>query len=163
MALLPIVDEQDNVISYKERSDIKTEDVYRVSGLWITNSKGELLLAKRSLLKAHNPGKWGPSVAGTVEKGESYYENIIKEAQEELGITGISPIADAKSRVTGKHNFFSQQYTLVLDISIEDLRLQEEEVMDARWFAIQELKSALQEHPDAFVQSVHKWIMLKYP
>ena len=27
------------------------------------------------------PGKWGPAVAGTVEEGESYEENIIKEAE----------------------------------------------------------------------------------
>lgn len=87
--LIPIVDEEDNIIDYKERKKLDLKDIYRVSALWIENSKGEILLAQRSFNKKHHPGLWGPAVAGTVEKGESYEENISHEIEEELGIKEV--------------------------------------------------------------------------
>jgi hypothetical protein len=33
--LVIIVDEEDNIIGYKERSSVKSEDCYRVSALWV--------------------------------------------------------------------------------------------------------------------------------
>ncbi len=62
-----IVDENDNIIGSKDFDKMKPSDVYRVSSLWITNSKGETLLAKRAFNKLHSPGKWGTAVSGTVE------------------------------------------------------------------------------------------------
>jgi hypothetical protein len=34
-----IVDENDEIISHKHRHEITSEDIYRVSALWIENSK----------------------------------------------------------------------------------------------------------------------------
>ena len=87
-----IVDEDDNIIGSKERNSIVSGDIYRVSALLIENSKGEILLAQRALTKKHDPGKWGPPVAGTVEEGETYESNIVKEAEEELGLKNIQII-----------------------------------------------------------------------
>jgi isopentenyldiphosphate isomerase len=76
-----IVNEKDKEIGLKERGTLKTEDIYRVTALWITNSKDEILLAKRALTKSNDPGKWGPAVAGTVDEGETYEENSINHEQ----------------------------------------------------------------------------------
>ena len=38
------------------------------------------------------PEVWGPAVSGTNEEGETYDSNIIKEAQEEIGLTGYTLI-----------------------------------------------------------------------
>ena len=84
-----IVDCTDTVIGVKPRNAISPEDIYRVSALWVTNSKGGILLCRRSLSKEHDPGKFGSAVAGTVEEGEEYYSNIIKEAKEEIGLTEV--------------------------------------------------------------------------
>ncbi len=78
---ISIVDENDNIITCKFRKCLTPKDIYRVSALWIKNSKGEILLAKRVLTKLHNPGKWGSAVEGTVPKGESYKETLIREAE----------------------------------------------------------------------------------
>ncbi|MEI7562268.1 MAG: hypothetical protein WCJ39_00675 [bacterium] len=56
MALIPVVNEQDEIIGYKERSEIQKEDIYRVTALWITNNKGEILIAQRAFTKRNNPG-----------------------------------------------------------------------------------------------------------
>lgn len=103
---IPIVNESDEVIAYKERESIAVEDIYRVSALWVKNSKGESLLAQRAFTKKHSPGKWEPAVAGTVEEGEDYDSNIIKEIEEELGLKDIKIFKAKKIRRTGLHNFF---------------------------------------------------------
>lgn len=53
--LIPIVNLDDEIIGYKERSKITSQDIYRVSALWIENSKGEILLAQRGFMKRNNP------------------------------------------------------------------------------------------------------------
>ncbi len=63
-----IVNEKDEQIALKERKDIKKEEIYRVSALWITNSKGEILLAQRGLNKKHDPGKWAQQLQELTKK-----------------------------------------------------------------------------------------------
>jgi len=58
-----IVNEQDEIIGYKPRREITPEDIYRVSALWIENSKWEILLAQRGFMKTNGPGKWWAAVA----------------------------------------------------------------------------------------------------
>ncbi|OGI75966.1 hypothetical protein A3C67_01195 [Candidatus Nomurabacteria bacterium RIFCSPHIGHO2_02_FULL_42_19] len=112
---IPIVDKNDDVIEYRERNDQDANAIYRVSSLWIRNSKGEILLARRAFSKSHDPGKWGPAVAGTVEEGETYESNIIKEAEEELGLTNIQLVSGARLRKRTNYNYFVQQFSIVLD------------------------------------------------
>ena len=52
-----VVDENDKIIGHKNRGTLKKEDIYRVSALWITNSRGEILLARRHHTKSHHPRK----------------------------------------------------------------------------------------------------------
>jgi hypothetical protein len=35
--LIPIVNDNDEIIGYKERKEIQTEDIYRISSLWVVN------------------------------------------------------------------------------------------------------------------------------
>ena len=85
--IIPIVNEQDEIIEYKDIRNRNPKEICRVSAIWLVDSDGNILLAQRAFSKKVDPGKWGPSVAGTVEKGETYEENIIKESKEEIGLT----------------------------------------------------------------------------
>ena len=111
---IPIVDENDKVLSYKERSEVDPDkDLYRVSYLWITDPEGKVLLAQRALSKDRHPGRWASAVAGTVEEGESYEANIIKEAEEELGLKKFTLIPGKKHFVkTNDYSFWSQIFFL---------------------------------------------------
>lgn len=84
-----IVDENDNEIGSADRDSIVLNGprIFRATGLWITNPQNDILLAQRSFSKRAEPGKWGPAVSGTLETGETYRSNVIKEAREELGLT----------------------------------------------------------------------------
>lgn len=153
MVNLIIVDDKDNAIDLKERSILTENDIYRVAVLWITNSNDEILLAQRALDKKKDPGMWGPAVAGTVEEGESYKSNIIKEAEEEIGLKNIKPKKLDKSRTVRPHNHFTQWFKLVLDKKINDFNINKE-VKKIKWFSKKDLKKKIKEDPDDFVYSM---------
>ena len=154
MEKIIIVDNKDNKIGIKERESITKENIYRVSVLWVTNSKNEILLAKRSLDKTHGSGKWGPAVAGTVEESETYDSNIIKEAEEEIGLKNIRLQKGLKIRMTTKHNYFCQWYFIKIDRNLNEFKLQESEVAEIKWFSRKELLHKTEESQDEFIQSV---------
>ncbi|MEK7447259.1 MAG: NUDIX domain-containing protein [Patescibacteria group bacterium] len=159
MSKIIVVDENDNEIGVKERSEITHDDIYRVSGLWLTNSRGEILLAQRSLKKdkAHDPGKWGPAVAGTVEDGETYEANIEKEIEEELGVKGLDlKKTEKKFRDTGVRRYFVQVFTSILDRPAEDFIISKNEVEQVKWFSKAELRKWFQEKPDDFISTMQE-------
>lgn len=152
-----IVDRDDNEMGAKERSEIGHNDIYRVSALWLTNSKGEILMAQRSFNKApdHDPGKWDPGVCGTVEKGETYNSNIVKETEEELGLKNI-PLQKARKIFVndGNHKFFAQCFTTSVDIDSKDFKIQKDEIKDVRWFTESELRNQIKNNPGMFTKSI---------
>lgn len=148
-----VVDENDKVAGYKDKEKVISSDIYRVSSLWIINSKREVLLSRRAYNKVHDPGKWGASVDGTVEKGEDYYTNILKEAEEELGLKNINPKKFIKERFSGEYNYFCQSYLLKLDKEIEKFELNKDEVVEVRWFSRDDLIREINKRPDDFVGS----------
>jgi isopentenyl-diphosphate delta-isomerase len=152
---LIIVNEQDEIIGHKDRADHNPDFITRVAGLWIYNSKGEVLIAQRAFDKVHDPGKWGPAAAGTVEKGETYLSNIIKEAEEELGIVlqeSQLAVGKHKFRETS-HKYFSQTFIAKLDLPIEDFKIQKEEVESIRWVDMEELSVWVKKRPEDFIAS----------
>lgn len=155
-----IVDEKDNIIGNKNRNSRIKKDIYRVSALWITNDKNEILLAKRSLTKKISPGIWGPAAAGTIELGETYDSNIIKEAKEEIGLIDINPIKDKKILYKNQTNYFCQWYKLRINKNINDFKIDKNEVIDIRLVNHKELKDEIDKSPDKFLASLKKYYLL---
>ena len=156
-----IVDEYDKVIEVKERNNIDYKnDIYRVSALWIKNSKGQILLARRAYSKKQNPGKWGPAVAGTIEEGETYDSNVIKEAEEELGLKNIKPQKKFKKLVRGKYNHFTQWFYLRLDKDLDEFKYSKEEISEINWFTKQEIINLINTNSDEVLKEMKKWINL---
>jgi len=154
---IPIVNEQDEVIGYKDRYDRNLVDITRTTGLWVTDEQGNILLAQRALDKKHSPGLWGPAVAGTVEEGETYESNIIKEADEELGLKNIKPILGTKFLRETSHKYFSQWFTLIIPRDTI-LKVEVREVAQIKWFTKDELDNVLKENPEMFLRDFEKTI-----
>ncbi|OGI66449.1 hypothetical protein A2642_03190, partial [Candidatus Nomurabacteria bacterium RIFCSPHIGHO2_01_FULL_39_10] len=112
---IPIVNEQDEIIKIVDMNDRQKSDICRVSALWITNEKDEVLLARRSLSKKRSPGCWGSAVAGTLEEGETYESNVIKEAGEEIGLYNLKPKLEHKVRSSTTHEYFCQWFSATID------------------------------------------------
>lgn len=123
----------------KARGEQLEENEYNVGvEAWILNSKREVLITQRSKNKSHSnlwecPG--GCSIAG-----ESSLQTLKREMEEEIGID-ISNI-DVKYVDTKLYKKqFVDIYTFNIDIDITKLKLQEEEVQDAKWVSIEELEN----------------------
>jgi isopentenyl-diphosphate delta-isomerase len=154
---IQIVDNQDQLIGVKERTDIDyASDIYRVSALWLVNSKGQTLLAKRAAVKDKDPGKWGPAVAGTIDEDETYDDNIYKEAMEEIGLEGEQFTKWLKIHVTYPRNYFCQWYSITLDRDTDSFTMQADEVDALEWVDIEQMKQELQANPDKYVPAMQQ-------
>jgi len=147
---IPIVNEQDEIIKNIDASEEQKGDISRVSALWVINEKGEVLLAQRDFKNARDPGRWGPAVAGTVEEGETYEENILKEAKEEIGLINIKIKIEEKNRRSTSHEYFCQWFSVVVDSKYPFVK-QDIEVEQIKWFAKNEILKLYKENPDSFI------------
>lgn len=147
---IPIVNEQDEIIGYEDRKTRNPKDICRITGLWLTDPEGNILLAQRSFTKKLSPGLWGPAVAGTVEEGETYESNIKKEAEEEIGLFELKPTIGPKVRRSTNHECFAQWFTVVVDHNYPFVK-RDEEVEAIRWFTKEEILKLLDEKPEMFL------------
>ena len=89
----PLVNEKGEITGSATRALCHggTKPLHPVVHLHLLNNNGELYLQKRSLSKDIQPGKWDTAVGGHIDYGESVEEALFREAQEELGITALTP------------------------------------------------------------------------
>lgn len=125
--IVVIVDAQNNVVDQVPRHRMRAQRLtYRATYILVFNSKGEILVQKRTTTKDMYPGYYDVAAGGVVTAGESYGESAEREAQEELGLAGVSLtphfdfyFEDPQNRLWGR------VYSCVFD---GDLVLQEEEI-----------------------------------
>lgn len=150
MTRIPIVNEQDEVIEFKEKDQTTGDEIRRIISLHVFNEKREILIAKRHKSKKIHPDVWGPSVAGTVEEGDTCDSLVIKEAQEEIGLENIKPIFLKKRFYETKNNRrFVYVYYVIVDSQMK-FTLQEDEVSEIRWISIQDLEKWVNENSEDF-------------
>lgn len=158
---IQIVNNDDQIIGYKPQSEVDSvKDIYRVSALWIINRKGDVLLAQRKLTKVHDPGKWGPAVAGTVEKGETYESNIYREAEEEIGLKGVKFQLGPKQRRYKPHNYFCQWFLVTLDRDVNEFKVQDDEVEKIAWMPKRELAEDFKNNPEKYIPSMSEIVKI---
>lgn len=157
-----VVNQNDEVIGYKHRDEIERGDIGRVSALWLQNTQGEVLIAQRAFTKKFSPGKWGPAVAGTVDEGEDYDDNMVKEIAEEIGlVVQINELTKGgKQYVDGtQHDIFVQWYFLERDIPIEQFVYPPQEVAALRYVPVNELILWAHEKPEEFSAGFRSMIL----
>lgn len=152
---IQIVNDKDEIIGYKKRDEVDFKnDIYRVAALWLSNSNGEVLIAQRKLTKDKDPGKWGPAVAGTVDEGETYDQNIVKEIEEEVGVKGLDIVKGPHVRITKPRNYFCQWFTAKLDKSSNEFIVQEDEVEKVEWIDFESLVKEVESDPEKYIPSM---------
>jgi isopentenyldiphosphate isomerase len=159
---IPVVNSKDEIIRYKEREELDLDkDIVRSASLWITNSRGQVLLAQRKFTKRTDPGKWAEAVGGTVDGEDSYEETVYREADEELGIRGVAFTLGPKQFVQGPPNsYFVQWYYAVLDWPIEKFVPQESEVEHIAWWGLGELRDDMSAYPDRYIGALPGMVTL---
>lgn len=140
-----------------ERGDKVPNGLYHLGAdAWIMNSKGELLIQRRSLEKESYPGMWAMT-GGSAVKGESAKKAIIREVREEIGLIikeqELELVKKVKTAKTVIYTFFIKK-----DVDVDDLKLQLEEVMEIKWLSIPEVEKLVAE--GNFIKS--RWDEIKY-
>jgi len=155
---------------------VSREDVHKLGlwhkcvHIWIINGKGEVLLQKRSEQKATHPNMWTTATSGHLSAGDSSVEGAIRELSEEIGLevnkNELKYLFTVKeSEVNNnpeKHiieNEFTDVYLIQKNIDITELKLQEEEVSDVKWFSYESFKKMVMENDETLVP--HKEMQLK--
>jgi len=127
----------------------------------IENSKGEFLMQKRSEEKG---GDWGVT-GGHPKAGETPVEGIITEVKEELGINIMeADVHEFNSGCDGTDCYI--MYYMQKDIDLNDIKIQEEELTEVRYFSMKELeemvkKGELNENQVAFFKKCKAYIESK--
>jgi isopentenyldiphosphate isomerase len=100
--ILDVVDEQDRVIGQKPRSELYAagQKNFRVVNAFIEDSRGRLLIPRRSPDRKMFPDALDTSVGGHVLAGEDYLEALVRETREECGLDLLGP--DAGYRLVRK-------------------------------------------------------------
>jgi 16S rRNA (adenine1518-N6/adenine1519-N6)-dimethyltransferase len=87
--IFDVVDEQDRVVGQAPRSVVHAQKLaHRAVHVFVFNSRGDLLLQKRSAGKDEYPLCYTSSASGHLSAGESYESAAPRELEEELGLSG---------------------------------------------------------------------------
>ena len=109
--------------------------------IWVINSAGKLLIQRRAdHLKAW-PGRW-TTTSGAVSSGEDSHLSACRELAEELGVRVAPAEMHYLDRITREH-LFIDVYLTRIDVPIEAVIPQPEEVSDARWVTMAEMRQMM--------------------
>jgi len=135
--LLDTYDINGNFVGVQTREFCHTKDAgvyHKPVGIWIKNSKGQILVQRRSITKRQNPGRWDMPSAGHTLAGDTTLETCVRETYEELGVKTKAEDFKFLKMWGAKEDWeLLEIYLLNLDIDIEDITLQKEEVEEVKW------------------------------
>ncbi len=156
---------------------IESRNNCHTKGLWhkavamfIINSEGQVLLQKRSANKKMWPNMWDITAGGHVLAGEFGFQSIIREAEEELGISlnknditfvGSSISTNVQGDIVNNH--FNEFYIVNKDIDETTLKLQEEEVSEVKWVDKNEIIERIKDNCNGITAKEGCWeYLIKY-
>ncbi|WP_405579858.1 NUDIX hydrolase [Streptomyces sp. NBC_01092] len=88
--ILDIVDEQDRVIGRSPRGEAYAKGLcHRCVFIEARDAQGRLFVHRRTPTKLVFPSRYDMFVGGVVGAGESYDDAALREAEEELGVSGL--------------------------------------------------------------------------
>ena len=94
--------------------------------------QGQMLIQQRQPFKAGWPNLWDVTVGGSAVAGDSSQMAAERETLEEIGLP--IDLSDERPKLTIHFNHgFDDVYTLVKDVDLNALTLQESEVQAVRW------------------------------
>ena len=111
---------------------VPDERYHMVVHVVIFNTAGQMLIQQRQPFKAGWSNMWDVTVGGSAVAGDNSRTAAQREVQEEIGLsidlTGVLP------KLTIPFSCgFDDVYTLVMDVDLDTLTLQESEVQAVRW------------------------------
>lgn len=121
--------------------NLKTGEYHLVVHIWIVSSRGEFLIQRRSDNKKLMPGEWA-ATGGAAISGEDSYTAANRELYEELGIPSNKQTLKKLTRIK-RRNSLLDIWFINIDIEDKKLRLQKNEVAEAKWISRDEFMTMI--------------------
>ena len=150
--IFDVVNEWDEVIDQKPRSEMHARGLrHRAVHVLVFNSRGEVFLQKRSMLKDTAKGKWDSSSSGHLDSGEDYDACAVRELREEIGLSGVKLEWLFKIDACAETGWeFCRVYRCQ---SEGPFQLHPEEIETGGWFAPEKVSSWIAERPQDFASA----------
>ena len=141
--MLQLVDLDGNPAGVAPRSKCHEDKslIQMVVHIEIFNDRGDIFLQKRSDSKDLYPGLWDTAVGGHVGAGEIPEEAVLREAEEELGIKPAS--LDFLFKYIHENTTETEVAMLYTTIYNGPFKIDNDEVVDGRFFSIEEIESLI--------------------
>ncbi|MFG2773380.1 NUDIX hydrolase [Streptomyces sp. NPDC048350] len=88
--ILDVVDEHDEVIGQAPRAEVYARGlIHRCTFILVRDAEDQIFVHRRTPVKLVYPSMYDMFVGGVVGAGESYDDAALREAEEELGVSGL--------------------------------------------------------------------------
>lgn len=133
-------DENRSLLDHKliRGNPIPNGEYHLVVNIFIVTENGEILVTRRHPDKPF-PLFW-ECTGGSVTAGEDSITGAIREVEEEIGLS-LSAEKFKLVKSERRHNDFLDTYLVITDIDLTELKLQDEEVIDAKLVSYEEYKN----------------------
>lgn len=128
---------------HKRGNPLAAGDYHLVVAVFPVNSDRQVLIQKRNPDLKLMPGIWA-ATGGSAISGEDAWAACQRELKEELGLAATKENAEMIA-VFKRLDSYNTVWVVHTDVKVEELSLQQEEVADAKWVGIPELKAMAKE------------------
>ncbi|MFD3516585.1 NUDIX domain-containing protein [Streptomyces sp. NPDC058657] len=121
--ILDIVDENDEVVGQAPRGEATARGLrHRCAFIRVRDAAGRTFVHRRTATKLVFPSLYDMFVGGVVGAGESYDEAALREAEEELGVSGLPQPVPLFSFLyespDGAHTWWSRVYEVRCEVPV---------------------------------------------
>ena len=148
--IFDIVDESDSVVGSASRREVHRSGLlHRSTHLLVFDSRGRVLLQKRSSEKDTFPGRWDSSVSGHVDSGEEYDACVVREAYEEIGVD-LEGVPERIFKIDACEETANEFTWVYKHFSDGPFVINKEEISEVRWFSGESVDQMLLGERDSF-------------
>lgn len=153
-----LVDERDSALRPADKlAAHRRGDLHRAFSVFITNSKGEMLLQRRAPDKRTFAGLWTNACCSHPRWGEELEASVRRRLREECGFeTPLRHLFAFTYRAASKEGLIEHEYDHVFaGVHDGEVRGNPSEADAWRWVAAADLREELASRPDAFTPWFH--------
>lgn len=166
--LVDIVDEKNQVIGKSSRRQAHVKGhIHRALSVLVLNSKGQILLQKRSSNKSVHPLSWDLSTSEHVLAGESYEDAGVRSVKEELGAdVSVKKVTKETLQIRkykfGKETIHEKEIVLMLNALHEGpFIVDANEVSHVQFFSLEEIENMIKNGEDFTIWFLEEWENVK--
>jgi len=157
-----LVNEEDEPIGTMEKMEAHRQGaLHRAFSVFIFDSRGRMLLQQRAAGKYHGALLWSNTCCSHPYPGEATYKAAQRRLQEELGFsTSLAEIFSFTYKAQVENGLTEHEYDHVFAGEYEgDIKPNASEVADYSYMSIEQVSTALKEHPGKFTT----WFRIVFP